>query len=214
MDKTEKIIGYLRAKYHPEAILLTGSRVGRHFQDDSDWDLIVFATQVQASTRSLDHFDGEYLDIECKPYPPPTEYHLLSAALTPIEVKVLFDATGGIIDSVIQRTQKIRDDGPEKVSERKYLSRKNYLLKKLRKLRSATEKPGVFFYYLSQYYPFVISLWFELREQWPQRIYEALPYMQEHDPEFYGLLEMLITGYPLSERAETATKIYEYLFGE
>lgn len=212
MNFLEEIINYLIIKYEAKAILLSGSRVGNYYSQNSDWDLIVFTNKKNNLKRDLEIFKGEVLDIEFKGLPV-TDDLLLSSSSIPIsDIKILFDNTNGEIEDLIKRTNNAFHVGTGVISKNRFLSRKNYLLKKLQKLEASKDDPLIFSYYLGQYYHFSLIAWFEHKQMWSKKISSALPFIKDHDSEFYRSLELMTGEGNLQTKIEAVKKIYSLLF--
>ena len=181
-----EIIKYLKDKYHPRVIALTGSRVGGKYKEDSDWDLFVFCQDKLAG--GFFNWHSQLLDLTFHDWPKPKDW-VFTTPYSPVwPVKVLLDDTQGKFDAILKRTKEIYDLGPLESYPAGYAERLQKLDRWFGKIQKHEKEPEVQFYYAGYIYEFLIRIWFEQQNLWPQPPAQAIPFIKEKDFEFWQLL--------------------------
>lgn len=206
----QKIIEYLKGKYAPKAVILVGSRAADEETPSSDWDLVLY-TETEHESES-EYFEDQFLDIEIIKLPV-SEDHILQTSFAPdARMKILFDTPDGFAKKVVEKTLERYRQGPDPLSSEERERRRNKLHRFIDKIASRADDEGYVFNYIGAIYEFGIRYWFELRQEWSQPIYKALPYIKEHDLETYRLLEIMHGTTPPQEKVAAARAFYEGLF--
>jgi len=207
----EKIVGYLRSKYQPKAIVLIGSRAAGEETAYSDWDLVLYVEGGRSS--ELEIYDGQSLDLEFIKLPV-AEDHILQTSFAPdSRMKVLFD-TDNFAAQIVERTLKKIEQGPDKLSEEEVTKRKKRIYRLLQKCMARPDDEGYVFVYIGAVHEFCLRYCFELKQQWSLPVYKALAYLQENDPNMYELFKAIQGKTDPQEKVEAGKKLYEGLFNE
>ena len=201
------IIDYLCEKYHPEAIILHGSRARGMEREDSDWDVYLLSgdKEISASER----VDGVQIDLR-----------ILSAMINPEEVvqrfgptfkdaKILYD-TDGIGEQLIKDTQRLYDKGLQ-LTQREIENRKLRFERHLSRLRGATENIELFFFH-TEFFRNIVRYWFELHDRWPEPPYISLQTIKKEDPDFFARLHIIATSDNNKKRYDAFVYLYNKLF--
>lgn len=209
----EKIADYLKSEYseyNPQAMLLVGSRASGHQSKGSDWDLYVLGPDKHRGI--FFEWNGELLDVSFKELP--AEDGTLTNPYKPLwPVKILLDSTAGVLNKVLQNTKAEYDKGPLIAYAEGCEDRLRKLQRGVHKIRKYENDRQVQFHYLTYNYHFLIRSWFEQHNLWPLPPREALPYIQEHDEDFWDLLNNIMDsrGKELSNYVEQAVKKIELI---
>jgi predicted nucleotidyltransferase len=206
----EKIVEYLRSKYTPQAILLTGSRATGHHTKESDWDMYVITSEKHRG--EFFEWNGERLDITFKELP--ENDAILTNPYKPLwPVKILFDDTNGALDKILKNTKAKYDEGPLQAYSNGCEDRLRQLQRGAGKVNRYKNDPNIQFYYLTYSYYFLIRSWFEQHNLWPMSPAEAMVYISKEDKEFYNLLTKIMNsrGKELSDYVGQAVKKIESL---
>ncbi len=183
----EQIVEHLIKKYHPNAIILAGSRARGMESKTSDWDLFLLTGKVFEG--GFYDFKGELLDVTAKKWPLISD-GILTIPYAPLfPVKVLFDNTNGELSKVMGRTEKAFKKGPFKLYHTACKKRIEKLDRQLGKLKKYQGIPEVQYYYAGIFYEFAIRIWFEQKNQWPLPPGEALPLFKIQDNWYYQNLK-------------------------
>jgi predicted nucleotidyltransferase len=184
----ENITDYLKATYKPQAILLAGSRGSDTEKKDSDWDIYVLTPEKHQG--EFVEWNGELLDLTFKELP--DEKGTLTNPYKPLwPVKVLFDATNGTLEKIIENTKAKYDQGPLEAYADGCSDRLRQLQRAVHKVKKYENDHQIQFYYLTYGYYFLIRSWFEQHNLWPMSPGEGFFYIREHDKGFYDLLNKI-----------------------
>ena len=207
------LVEYLRDRFHPSAIVLAGSRASGYYQQHSDWDLIIFEDGIHGVTRILEETSWGILDVQRIPSSQLSAGYVFKTPNTPFRVvEILYDSTGGALRNAVENTRRAYAHGPAPMTREAVASRRNYLLKKVMKLREATRRREVFLYFLGPFYQSVILTWFQIRQEWPLKVQEALPHIEDQDKPFYEALSSLSSNIPLSHKVASAELLIQLVF--
>lgn len=206
-----QIIQYLHTTFQPEAIILHGSRASGRATKHSDWDLVLICPKQEHSVHTT-IFNGEALDMRI--ITSPTDLSKLSTKYAPAitKGKILYDSEKLFEKELIHIAIEISKDGPGKYNEESYQSQKMYINRTLGRLHDHTENPVLFTYRYSIFFERIFRFWFEQREEWSMSIHDAIPYIQEHDPFMWTLLENITNESSLHKKTLIAKKIAKHLF--
>lgn len=182
-----QLVAFLRETYQPHVIALAGSRADKTATETSDWDLFLFGEKKYPS--EIIDWNGHELDLTFHEWPKP-EGWVFTNPYAPIwPVKILFDDTQGTFEAVMERTKNVFDQSPQAYYQAGCIERKNKLRRWLEKLEKYRDNPEVQFYYAGIAYEALIRVWFEQRNLWPLPPAKALPFIRDHDAEFWKLLK-------------------------
>jgi predicted nucleotidyltransferase len=204
----EKIVEYLKSKYNPQAILLTGSRVSGKAVKESDWDIYVVTPEKHRG--EFVEWNDELLDITFKELP--EKVGILTNPYKPLwPVKILLDNTDGVLDKVLANTKAKYDEGPLRVYSEGCSDRLRQLQRGVHKVKKFENDVQIQFYYLTYGYYFLIRSWFEQHNVWPMPPADGLYYIQEHDKDFWNLLNKIMDsrGEELSDYIKLAVQKVE-----
>lgn len=191
-DQQAQIVGFLRKKYRPRAIVLAGSRATGKSSVDSDWDLFLFCDKKQRG--GFFESNGMLLDLTFHEWPKSKDY-VLTIPYGPLyPVKVLYDDTQGELKKILKRTEKVYRVGPLKSYPDGCAERLQKLDRWKGKIEKHEEHPEILFYYAGYVYEFFVRVWFEQQNLWPLPPAEAFPVMKKKDPRFWKLLSLFTTA--------------------
>src|SRR3989344_2829024 len=102
MSKKEKIIEYLKEKYHPKAMLLHGSHATGNERPHSDWDIFLLFDKIPEQNRDRAMIGGE--DVEWKGFqlPIPSDQILKNFYVYLQSAKVLWEE-GNVGSELLER---------------------------------------------------------------------------------------------------------------
>lgn len=201
-----KIVEYLKQKYNAKIVILSGSRAGQNYTNTSDWDLFVF-TEEDIDDWGPEKFDNQQLDIELIKLPIEEDFYLKTFVGPVEEAKVLLDEVG-MANEIIETTKNKWEEGPPVLTARQLQNRKLKCERFISRIEKYDDEM-VMFYFIGYFYDFSIRYWFEMRNIWPLPIYRAIPYIKEHDEEFYTHLQSLLA---VDNSLVAAKSIYSKLF--
>ena len=187
MDKKQAIIDHLVEKYHPKSIILHGSRAKGKNRLNSDWDMYVLVDSDIKGGSEL--YDGESLDVCLVHLPISKEDFVDTFGYTLNTAEILFDQDN-VAQTLLDEAKEAYAFG-RKLTEAERQNRRNFMHRTLQRLEGYVDRPEAFFLYLGFFYEIALRYWFELRGLWSLPIYEALPYIQEKDPQYYTQLQSL-----------------------
>jgi len=200
---SNEIISYLREKYHPQAILLHGSRARGDGFEKSDYDLALIAENPEQIRPEF--YQGWAPNISGIA---PTET-VLKTGQTPIwPCLVLYDDEDGLGKRLIKPTEEAFKKGPVALTQEEFTNRPNFSKRLLQRIQGREQDPMIRFYYMGDFYPRVLRYWCELNQRWTQSAHLLLPLIGAKDPVFYQELQDLWT----EDYQKAALRIHEYLF--
>jgi predicted nucleotidyltransferase len=207
MEKKDLIRNHLIEEYHPEAIILHGSRAKGKSRSNSDWDLYVLVRdETEGGTEEL---EGESLDIDIVRLPIEVVDYRARFRET-LQITDIWLDTNGIAKALVSQMALIYAEG-RKLTDEEYQNRINFISRVVKRLESYSSEPSIFFYHLGLFYEKAIRYWFELQGKWSMPIYEALPYIAAHDPEYFHWLEALAGPQIPKEKIELVYEIQNRL---
>lgn len=203
MDIREKIVGYLKEKYRPIAIISHGSRSSNYFTPQSDWDFWVI-TDLEVGS-SVEDFEGQSLDVMIAKYPIEGEVAQIFGG-TLQNARVLFD-TNGKGEEILKNAREIYQQG-RNLSDKERENRLDFITRRLKKLEDNTDNPGVFFFHLGTFYDRALRYWFEVKQnQWPKHPAIGLQVIKKNDHQYFDLLKVLFSENSSSKKLEAAREI-------
>ncbi len=213
MEKADVVVPYLKQKYHPEIIILEGSRANGSHRPDSDWDFYLLVKDASLES-GRDQFDNESLDISLVKLPI-TDDFILKNYYGPLNtMTVLLDDSVKTGEQIVKRTKAIREQGRAKLSEVEINNRHVRLAGMVRKMEATHGEPLLHFYYRAVFYELVLRYWFELHQQWTLHPREGLPFISQNDERFYDMLNNFVVNPDLEQQNQLAKAICQNLFGE
>lgn len=206
------ILQFLKEKYAPEIVILHGSRAAGKNRPDSDWDIFVFTSlDIKGGTEQ---FMGEQLDVQTVYMPVKIEEFVDNYGYVLHNAKILLDNEEEFGRKILEEAVQMYSLG-KKLTETELTNRTNYMSRILSRMSGSTEKPELFLLYLGYFYEKSLQYWFELKGKFSKPVYAAIPEIQEADPEYYALLEVLFSGHSTNaEKFLAAEKINQILFGK
>lgn len=204
----EEIVKHLENKYQPIGIILHGSRATETAKEKSDWDFLVFVQeQKEGGTET---YEGELIDADVVAFPiSPEEFIKTHGGIFQV-AKVLSDKDKQL-EVFLNQVQQIYSTGRKLTSQEKE-NRKNFLTRRFRRLQDNVNEQLVFFYHLGVFYEKAIQYWFDLkRDRWPLSPARALKVIEEEDPAYYKLIEILVSSASDQEKLDAASQIYEVI---
>ncbi len=186
MSIEQQIVELLKEKYDPHVIVLAGSRVNGTHTEDSDWDLFLFYDA--RCIGGISKWNDQELDITFHEWPKSKGW-IFTNPYSPVwPVKVLFDDTDGVFNTVLKQTKEVYDKGSKVSYPTGCEERFRKLNRWIGKLEKYQDNPEVQFYYAGIAYESFMRVWFEQRNLWPLPPEQALRFIQENDLEFLGWL--------------------------
>lgn len=205
----KQIISFLKKKYHPEVILLVGSRARGDYNTKSDWDLYVYTSKNNNKAGEYISFQNEKLDINIEPVPYPKKY-IIKNSFSPIplsSLRVLFDTSQGKFSKIINKTQIVYKAGPLKYWKKDFDDRKITLLRLIDKISQYQRSQEVQYMYTSAFYEFAPQVYFENKNIWTPSPLESFEYMRNNDKKLYIVLKKLRKA-----NGKIATKITKNIY--
>jgi len=207
----EKIIQYLREHFQPEAIIVHGSRASGRATPHSDWDMVLISDQNHKGVKTC-LFGNEALDLRI--IHSPSEITTLSEKYVPAlaKGKILYDSSKSLGAKLIEEAKKMAAPGPGTFMDTMYEAQKMYMIRTLARFRDNVHNPIVFTYRFGIFYERMFRFWFEHREEWSMSVHDAIPYIQEQDPEMWKLIQEITEETSLTQKTEITEKIVRHLF--
>ena len=199
MTDEQSIVYYLVNKYEPAGIILYGSRARMDIvHPASDWDLFVFSDMESNSVddySELRDYKSYSLDVSIYPTNVPENFILDTATHPVSDTRILFDTSNGKMSKIIEHTMLAYNKGPEALTTTDIAVRKRILNKYIRKVDAYPDIPGVTSFGSGFFLSYAVRYWFEVRNEWPLPINQAIAHIKSVDPEFITLLDELIGSY-------------------
>lgn len=193
MNITEKLVAYLIQEYSPRAILLGGSHAIGAETEESDWDLFLYCESTQGQVGGFYEWDDTLLDLTFKIMP--GEQDVLTTPFKPLwPVKILYDATDGVMEQVLQNTRAVYEQGPLRAYGDGCKKRIKKLHRLQHKLKVYQENSEVSFYYAGHAYELLIRIWFEKQNRWTETPIRAATIMQQEDEAYWGILQEYVAA--------------------
>jgi predicted nucleotidyltransferase len=210
-DLKKEITQYLIDKYHPEVIILHGSRASDNYREHSDWDLFLFIEGEGSDTKiERDIYLEQAMDITIVNYPHISTTIIEKLVAVAHSMEVLLDTTNCagsqlVSDAKIKRSKGVRLSTKEK----EIIMIEMY--KDINNLQDLQENDGVFFFRLGRdFFRNALNGWFRvIRDEYSLPPYLSIPYIKEHDSEYYSLLEVLWSHKSNKEKVAAAKQIFE-----
>lgn len=210
MNSEDDITNYLKRKYKPLAIFLTGSKAEGTATEFSDWDIIMLTKNQSAYVgEAYKNYD---LDVTLKKIDSLENFTLATRWSPYKSIKILYDNSGTLAKKIVKNTLASYHKGRPKLNKQELEARIKFDARRLKKIEVYRHIPGAFMHNLTIFHDETIGHWFELREQWIPNIPEALAYIEKHDKKFYKLLSILSSHQNTSQKLKAATAIYKHLY--
>lgn len=209
MEITERITHYLQQKYHPEAIILHGSRARGENRENSDWDLYVFVNDKNIK-GGPEAFENQQLDVHILITPIEEDDFIDTFGSTLRQAIILLD-TNGFAARLLADAAMLYGQGRQ-LSEGEIENRKRRFVRMLSRIEGAVQDDMLFFYHTGSFFEAVVRYWFEMRNEWSEPPYAAFPIIKQKDPAFFSLLEIMASRAPNADRAAAFHEAYRQLF--
>lgn len=206
--KEQKIVEYLKNKYHPVGIILHGSRAVGKERAHSDWDIILLFREAPSRMKYREEVEGE--DVEWKGYvlPIKNEEIILRCGAYLQFAQVLWEEDGEGTD-LTHRASVEYAKGPRLSNEEKE-GELLFLRHKFLGMQDNEEVSYMFLRHLSVFFNRASNLWFEiLHNEFSKPFYLAIPEIKERDPEYCRHLKILSSNIANSEKIIAAERILE-----
>lgn len=211
IEKVEKIVEVLKAKYHPVAILLHGSRAVGKERPHSDWDILMLFDGNVPRRGYREIIDGE--DIEWKAFkiPAATDSIIGIFDMNLQFARMLWEEnTAGSV--LLEKASVAYSRGPQ-LSPDDIRREKQFLDHKLFGMIDDINTPYMFLRHLGVFFNRVSNLWFEiLHNEFPKPFYIAIPEIRERDAEYSQHLEVLYSSTTSREKVDAGRWIVQKLF--
>jgi predicted nucleotidyltransferase len=206
----EDILTHLKQKYQPDAIILHGSRARGLARKHSDWDFIfLYEKENKNVVSGRELFKSQ--NIEFVSIVLPVE-DILEVLGTKLQAAIVLHEDNHQGTELLEEARKIYSAGLF-WSEQKISGHKLWIQGRIDGMRDNVERPILFYKYYSDFYPRVFSYWYWIKqESYSQPIYVALTDIKSEDPDYFNLIEQLISAASLVDKIEVTEKIRDYLF--
>ena len=207
----DKIANHLQEIYHPDAVILHGSRARGKGRPHSDWDFILLYNQPIDIKNGRESFEDQNIEYPVCILPVDDIYGQFEAKL--LGAKVLYEKNTEATD-ILKKAEEFYARGvhwsPEKTSDHRL-----WLQGRINGMKDNVDNPVVFSKYFCDFYGRVFNYWYWiLQHQHSQPIYIATEEISTKDPEYYGPVSALADqGTSLEEKVELSEKIGARLFG-
>ncbi len=209
MELTERITQHLQEKYHPEAIILHGSRARGENRENSDWDLYVFVSDKNVH-GGPETFEDQQLDI-CILEVLFKENNVIELFGPRLRYAVILHDTKGFAERLLADAATLYKQGRQ-LSDADVENRKRRFMRMLSRIEGSVQNDTLFFYHAGSFFEAVVRYWFEMRNEWSEPPYTAFPIIKEKDPAFFSLLEIIASRAPNADRAAAFREVYQRLF--
>lgn len=205
----QKIIDHLLSVYKPRAIILHGSRASGKAIPTSDWDFIMLVDEPKEPTRG--YVDGENVEFVQKKLPikPEDAFKVFGIKFREGNVRIVYDPENIAAPLVAACREEIAK-GLELTKEDKQ-GRRAFMEGLLSKI-SRFHDNFMRFEPMGDFISRATYSWFPVKEKrYSIATYDALAYLQEHDPEYVKMLEKFGSASG-DQQIEVGNKILDYLF--
>jgi len=208
----ETIIKKIRDLYNPTAILLHGSRAVGMEREHSDWDIILIVEKDGLGKNGRIEIEGQ--DVELKFHVlPDGDFSVLNIFDIYLQfAKVLWEE-GSVGTDLLEKAKAEYAKGPNLTDEelRKW---KQFFEHKIAGMKDDVESLHMFFKHVNVLHNNAIRFWYEiLHNQFSKPYYMAIPEIQEKDPGFKKLLDVLISNeVSNTEKIEAGEGVLKSLF--
>jgi len=211
MEKEQRISNFLQEKYIPDAIILHGSRASGMNRAHSDWDIYLIFKEKPAVTfhrEEIDHEDVEWHGVML----PSSDNEILETFGVHLQSSKVLWEKDSIGTKLLEKAKTFYARGV-RVSKSDRAKYKQYLTHKVHGMADDLNTPYMFLRHQYAFFERASNWWFELRGMYRKPFYTAMPYIQEHDPEYYSLL-MQICNAAVSNRDKilVAQSVVQKLF--
>jgi hypothetical protein len=200
----DDITRHLVLEYKPKAILLAGSRAQGLGSEGSDWDIYVYADKDYQSRYVM--WMGYRLDLTIREWKSVAGSPLTNPYGPLFPVVILYDATHGVLDSMLRKTQAIHNKGPRKAYPIGCAERREKLLRWVEKLAKHEASPEMSLYYSGIAFEALVRVWFEERNLWPLPPTQAFAFIARKDRSYSRLLSKFATATE-ADRPKLAAKL-------
>jgi len=200
---------YIVDTYHPQMLLLHGSRARGKNTPQSDWDMLMIPSGNSPTTVQPFSFMHYSIDIQS----------LTDISFSKSPSLIPYFAQGILIIDKEQIGEKLQEEaqelynlGPKELNPADYALRKTFYERCLARLEDNRHNPMIFHYRFGALYERIFRYWFEIRREWSLPIYEALPYIEKADTRFFEMAQDIILTTDLEKKIYYAKAIHQHLF--
>lgn len=204
------IVEYLKENFHPDSIILHGSRARGKERPHSDWDFILLYLQPTLVKNGRLFVDGQNVEYSVTALPVTDIFGTFDTKLN--KAKVIFD-TDNIGTGLIAEATAFYNKGVH-WNEEKRASHKLWLEGRIAGMGDNIDNPLLFQKYFSDFYGRVFNYWYWLvAHQHSEPIYIAVDEIKEKDPIYFEMLGEMVDSSSSSERrVQLANDIAQCLF--
>lgn len=206
----EQLVHYILEKYKPRAIVLHGSRAAGYGTPTSDWDFHLFVDERKDPVRGFVGSENVEFGQTQLPVDVAKAFDLFGLKFRRGNVRILYDPEG-IAEPLIKACQTEIEKGFEFTPEDKE-SRKGFMEGMLSKMQRYEHEEFLRLQFVGEFLSRANNSWFPSKEKvYSLPPYQALPHMQEKDPEFISLLNQFALAHGAEQQA-LGRDIISYLF--
>jgi len=206
----ERLVEYIKEKYHPVAIVLHGSRANGNAREHSDWDFLIFTKSDLDPYREI--VFGTNIEIKQVLLPVKDIENVFGFLFRKENIEVLYDPEN-IVPDLLNSNEKFLKKG-NSFSEEDRLARYSFLMSSIDGMKDSIDDKMLVFRKKADFYDRAVPAWFRFKHrEFKPSDYEALPRIKKDDPEFYELLETFVKG-DTTESIKSAEKITQLLFSD
>jgi hypothetical protein len=203
------IVNHLRETFNPDAIILHGSRARGRERANSDWDFILLFNGEPSTGTGRQLFKGQNLEYTTAVLPVADIYEEFGGKLQ--GAKVLYEKDGEGT-ALLNRAETTYAEGVH-WSTVKLEGHKLWAIGRINGMKDSLDSPIIFDKYYRDFSGRVFNYWYWiLQEKHSQPVYIAVDEVKEKDPEYFELVNSLITESNLLEKIKAAEAIYNKLF--
>lgn len=206
------LIADLRERYNPEALILHGSHANGNAKEHSDWDVFVLLNDIHAKVTTY-VLEGQHIDAYGLQLPVTLEDKWTNFVSQVATGKVVYDPKGEA-QKVLTQMQELYKAGPAPMVPEDWEMRKRYWQRAIGRLVDYQNEPVIFLAKFGDFYERMTRYYFEKKGIWSMPLYQALPYIQEHDAEYAEFITRLASSTLVGERIELCKEAYRWIFEE
>ncbi len=204
-----KIIEYIKEKYHPLSIILHGSRANGMAREHSDWDVLIFVKQeVKKVSREI--VFGANIELKQVIYPIPKD-HSFGFYFRTENTNILYDPENVVPELLKKNDSKICQG--RKLDKTDEVARIAFLSSALDGILDYSDNELILFDKKIDFYSRIIPSWFAFKkDQYEPSHYYAYPTIKEEDPSFYVLLQEFVRATSSEDLVKTGKKLINSIF--
>lgn len=206
----QDIIAHIKDGYHPDAIILHGSRARGKERDHSDWDFIFLYNELTDIKSGRELYQQQNLEFSVYVLPPSDIYEQFGTKLQGAKVLYEKENEGTIL---LQQATDYYGLGVH-WSDEKIADHRLWIMGRINGMEDNADNPIIFTKYYTDFYSRIFNYWYwVLQHQHSQPIYIAVVEIAKKDPGYHELVSIFTSpDTPIEKRIRTAKELSARLF--